>query len=102
MQRREFITLVGGAVPWPLAARAQQTVKLHRIGILSPEFPPPGFLEAFRQCLRELGYVEGQNIALEVRSAEGDGERLATLANKLVRLIVDVIVVINTLSVQAA
>jgi putative ABC transport system substrate-binding protein len=102
MRRREFITLLGGAAAWSLAAQAQQAVKLHRIGILSPDLPPPGFLEAFRQGLRELGYVEGQNIAFEVRSAEGYGQRLAALANELVRLKVDVIVAINTPSVQAA
>jgi putative ABC transport system substrate-binding protein len=103
MQRRAFITLLGGsAVAWPLIARAQQAVKLHRIGILSPELPPPGFLEAFRQGLRELGYVEGQNIAFEIRSAEGYGQRLAALANHLVELKVDVIVAVNTQSVQAA
>ncbi|MGB9318657.1 MAG: ABC transporter substrate-binding protein, partial [Pseudolabrys sp.] len=62
----------------------------------------PGFLEAFRQGLRELGYVEGQNIAFEIRSAEGYGQRLAALANHLVELKVDVIVAVNTQSVQAA
>ncbi|MFZ0262693.1 MAG: ABC transporter substrate-binding protein, partial [Pseudolabrys sp.] len=102
MQRRDFITLLGGAAAaWPLIARAEQAVKLHRIGILSPELPPPGFLEAFRQGLRGLGYVEGQNIAFEIRSAEGYGQRLAALANHLVELKVDVIVAVNTQSVQA-
>jgi putative tryptophan/tyrosine transport system substrate-binding protein len=68
--RREFNTLLGGtAVTWPLTAGAQQAIKLYRIGILSPELLPPGFVEAFRQGLRELGYVEGQNIAFEIRSA---------------------------------
>ena len=101
--RREFITLLGGAVvARPLGARAQQAVKLYRIGILSPQVPPPEFLEAFRQGLRERGYVEGQTIAFEVRSAEGYSQRLAVLANELVRLKVDVIVAINTPSVQAA
>src|SRR5262245_25167098 len=56
---------------WAFAAYAQQAAKLYRIGILSPELPPPGFLDAFRQGLRELGYVEGRDIALEVRNAEG-------------------------------
>ena len=103
MRRRDFIRLFGGAaVAWPLGAHAQQAVKLHRIGILSPELPPPGFLEAFRQGLRELGYVEGQDIAFEIRSADGDGQRLAALANQLVELKVDVIVAINISSVQAA
>jgi hypothetical protein len=63
-QRRHFIALLGGvAALWPLAAHAQQAAKLYRIGILSPELPPPGFLDAFRQGLRELGYVEGRDIA---------------------------------------
>jgi putative ABC transport system substrate-binding protein len=94
--------LGGAAVARPFAARAQQAIKLYRIGILSPELPPPEFLEAFRLGLRELGYVEGQNIAFEVRSAEGYSQRLAPLANELVRFKVDVIVAINTTSVQAA
>jgi putative tryptophan/tyrosine transport system substrate-binding protein len=103
MQRREFITLLGGAaVAWPLGARAQQAVKLHRIGILSPDIPPPNFLDAFRQGLHELGYVEGRNIAFEVVSAEGYSQRLAPLANELVRRKVDVVLGINTPSVQAA
>jgi putative ABC transport system substrate-binding protein len=103
MQRRDFITLLAGAAAaWPLAAYAQQAVKLHRIGILSPELPPPGFLEAFRQGLRELGYVEGQDITFEVRNAEGYSQRLTALANLLVGLKVDVILAINTPSVQAA
>src|SRR5262245_42339130 len=103
MQRRDFIThLRGAAAAWPLAAYAQQAVKLYRIGILSPDLPPPGFLDAFRQGLGELGYIEGQNIALEVRSAEGYSQRLAALANYLVELKVDVILAVNTSSVQAA
>ncbi|MGA7309358.1 MAG: ABC transporter substrate binding protein, partial [Pseudolabrys sp.] len=102
MQRRDFITFLGAAAAWPLAAYAQQAVKLHRIGILSPELLPPGFLDAFRQGLRELGYVEGQDIAIEVRNAEGYGQRLVALANHLVELKVDVILAVNTPSVQAA
>src|SRR5215470_15912931 len=103
MRRREFISLIGSvAATWPLVARAQQAAKLYRIGILSPDLPPPGFLEAFRQGLRELGYVEGQNIAFEIRSAEGYSQRLAALANHLVELKVDVILAVNTPSVQAA
>ena len=103
MQRRDFIRLLGGAAAaWPLIAGAQQTSKLHRIGILSPELLPPGFLDAFRQGLRELGYVEGQDIAFEVRNAEGYSQRLTALANLLVGLKVDVILALNTPSVQAA
>ena len=103
LRRCEFITLFAGTVvAWSLGARAQQAGKLHRIGILSPELPPPGFLEAFRQGLRELGYVEGQDIAFEIRNAEGYGQRLVALANHLVELKVDVILALNTPSVQAA
>ena len=96
MQRRDFITLLAGAAAaWPLAAYAQQAVKLYRIGILSPELPPPGFLDAFRQGLHELGYIEGHDIAFEIRSAEGYGQRLAALANLLVGLKVDVILLMT-------
>jgi ABC-type uncharacterized transport system substrate-binding protein len=103
MQRRDFITFLGSAaVAWPLAAYAQQAVKRYRVGILSPELPPPGFLDAFRQGLRELGYVEGQNITFEIRSAEGYSQRLAALANYLAELKVDLILALNTPSVQAA
>jgi len=103
LRRREFIALlIGTLVAWSHSALAQQTVKHYRIGILSPDLPPPGFLEAFRQGLGELGYVEGQDVAFEVRSAEGYSQRLAALANHLVELKVNVIIAINTPSVQAA
>jgi putative tryptophan/tyrosine transport system substrate-binding protein len=103
MQRRDFMTLLcGGAALWPLTAHAQQGAKVFRIGILSPELPPPGFLDAFRQGLRELGYVEGRDVALEVRNAEGYSQRLGALANILAELKVDVILALNTPSVQAA
>lgn len=103
MQRRHFIVLLGGAAAlWPLAAHAQQAAKRYRVGILSPALPPSVFLDAFRQGLRELGYVEGRDIALEVRNAEGYSQRLGALANILAELKVDVILALNTPSVQAA
>jgi putative ABC transport system substrate-binding protein len=92
--RREFITLIGGAAAaWPVAARAQQARKVYRVGFLwdSPSVWPHA-LGAFRQGLRDLGWIEGQNIAIEYRWAEGRFERLAELAEELVRLKVDVIV----------
>ena len=101
MRRREFIVLFGG-ISVPLRASAQQARKLYRIGILSPEAPPPGLLEAFEDGLRELGYVQGQNIAFEMRTAEGNSKRLAALADELVSLEVDVILAVNTPAVQAA
>jgi hypothetical protein len=90
MKRREFITLLGGAAAaWPLAAWPQQLGKRYRIGVLSPEAPPPGLLEAFEEGLRELGYVQRENMNFEVRNAGGDDQRLMELANELVRVEVD-------------
>jgi len=84
-------------------AEAQQPKKVPRIGVLSPGFPGPSpLLDAFRQGLHELGYVEGQNIAIEYRFAEAKPEPLPDLAAELVRLKVDVILAINTPAVQAA
>jgi putative tryptophan/tyrosine transport system substrate-binding protein len=104
MRRREFITLIGGAVAWPLAARAQQPTKLPRIGILwpNPSAASGHFVDAFREGLRELGYVEGQNISIEFRSAEGRMERLPDLAAELVRLPVDVIQTATSPTIRAA
>jgi len=91
-RRREFITLLGGAAAWPLTARAQQS-KLARIGALYiGTADAESFKNELREGLRQLGYLEGQNIALEFRSAEGHLDRLPDLATDLVRLKVDVIV----------
>jgi putative ABC transport system substrate-binding protein len=93
--RRAFIgTLAGSLLAIPLAAEAQAPSKVPRIGFLSARPPTdnPYFIESFRQGLRELGYVEGQNIAIEYRFAEGRPERLPALTAELVRLKVDVIV----------
>jgi putative ABC transport system substrate-binding protein len=101
MKQREFISLLGGmAAAWPLAVRAQQQ-KPVRIGVLVPANPEP-FWSEFRAGLREHGYIEGQNIAFEFRSAEGKPERLRGLADELVRLKVDIIVAHMTPSVTAA
>jgi putative ABC transport system substrate-binding protein len=90
MRRREFIGLLGGAVAWPLAAEAQQ--KLPIIGFLDSYTPvPPGPPELFRNGLKEVGYVEGQNVAFEYRSAMGHYDRLNALADELVRLHVSLI-----------
>ena len=68
MKRRELITLLGAAAAWPLAARAQQpAAKVWRLGILQPGAPPEPLVEAMRERLRDLGYVEGRNIVLEYR-----------------------------------
>ena len=103
MRRREFIGLLGGAAAVrPLAAHAQQpkmpTVGALVIGNINPE----QFWREFRQGLRDLGYVEGQNIRFEFRSAQGDASRLPELAAELVRLKVDVIVTWFTPTAVAA
>jgi putative tryptophan/tyrosine transport system substrate-binding protein len=102
--RRAFIrTLAGGLLAAPLAAEAQPAAKVARIGYLSPNLATsPHLHEAFRQGLRDLGYVEGRNVVFEYRSAEGKFERLPALAAELVALKVDVIVTSSTEGVLAA
>jgi putative ABC transport system substrate-binding protein len=102
MTRRDFVTLLGGAVAWPLPARAQQA-KMARIGALYIGIADAeAFKTNLREGLRELGYVEGQNIAFEFRSAEEKLDRLPQLAAELVRLKVDVIVALYTPPALAA
>ena len=106
MRRREFMTLLGGAVTvvvaWPLAARAQQT-KMPRIGVLVAGSQDPGtFWRLFREGLHGLGYIDGQNMLFEFRSAGGKAHLLPELAAELVRLKVDIIVTFQTPTVQAA
>jgi putative ABC transport system substrate-binding protein len=67
MRRRDFITLLGGAATWPLAARAQQAGKVWRVGVLATGPLTPAMLSVFRGGLRERGYVEGQNLSIDVR-----------------------------------
>src|SRR5437762_14154876 len=96
MERREFLTLLGGAAAaWPLAAaRAQQAGKLPTIGFLGAATPSSygPWTTAFVQRLRELGWIEGRTVAIEYRWAEGRTERYAEIAPEFVRLKVDVIV----------
>src|SRR3979490_561121 len=105
MRRRDFITLVGAtAAAWPLAAGAQQAGKIYRIGVLETISTTlnAANLDAFRQALRELGYFEGQNFALEYRSVDGRTERFPEFAMELVRLNVDLIVTRGTPAALAA
>jgi putative tryptophan/tyrosine transport system substrate-binding protein len=103
MNRRAFISLVGVAV-WPLAARARQPIKVYRIGVLeqtSAAVNDANF-DAFRQGLREQGYIEGQNLVIEYRSADDRPDRYPSLADELVRLNVDVILTRGTPAALAA
>ena len=104
MKRREFITLLGGAASWPLAARAQQTGKVFRIGILSPTplSTVVGPVEFFRNGLRERGYIEGRNLITEFRSPAASFEQNPELVDDLVRGGVDVILAWTTPAVLAA
>ena len=107
MRRREFITLLGGVAAWPLTARAQQATKVPRLGILSPgrsELPDPNFnmLDAFLQGLQELGYRDGQNLAIERQFADGSSDRLRELTAELVRRKPDIIVAFSTTAARPA
>jgi putative ABC transport system substrate-binding protein len=97
MRRRELLSLLGGAAAaWPLAARAQQAARLPRLGVLllsTPQADPQ--METARPALRDLGYVEGQNLVIEYRYAEGRPERLPDLAADLVRMKPDVLFVLG-------
>jgi putative ABC transport system substrate-binding protein len=101
MNRREIITLVGVALTWPVAARAQQANRIARIGLF---LPPPRNLEveAFLAGLRDFGWVEGDNAHVEYRDAGGDDSRLPALAAELVALKVDVLVTATTPGILAA
>jgi putative ABC transport system substrate-binding protein len=104
MRRRDFITLLGGAAAaWPLAARAQQSAKVARIGFLglAPAAAWAAPVQALRARLRELGYVEEKNIAIEWRWAENVNQ-LSELATQLVRMNVDVIFAYSSTEVEAA
>src|SRR6202795_1736370 len=105
MKRRKFLgVLAGGLLAAPLAAEAQQAGNVRRIGYLDQGSAARNrpYFEAFRQGLRDLGSVEGQNIAIDVRFAEGKTDQLPTLAAELVRLKVDVIVTSTTPAALAA
>jgi len=101
MRRRDFIVvLAGSAAAWPFGVRAQQP-KLAKLGVLLVEKREP-FSRVFSEGLREFGYIDGQNVQIEYRSAEGKLDRLPSLAAELVGLKVDIIVASETPAVQAA
>src|SRR5262245_59170904 len=98
MRRRDFITIVGGAATWPLAARAQRPEKLPTVGFLGRTTPSAWsqWVAAFVQRLRDFGWIEGRTIAVEYRWAEGRDERFVEIAAEFVQLKVDVIVTSGT------
>jgi putative tryptophan/tyrosine transport system substrate-binding protein len=100
VKRREFITLLGGAAAWPLAASGQQDERMRRIGLLLVADAEP--LGPFREALGHLGYFEGKNIEIEVRSAQSQDTRLPELAAELLRSRVEVIVAVQTPAAHAA
>jgi putative tryptophan/tyrosine transport system substrate-binding protein len=104
MKRRKFLTLLGGAAAWPLMARAQQGErdKQIRIGFLAAAVPTAAMLRAFRDALREHGYVEGQNLSIADRWPQGSSEQTSDIAAELVRSNVDIIVAWTTPASLAA
>jgi putative ABC transport system substrate-binding protein len=104
LKRREFITLLGSAAAWPLAARAQQAGKLPTIGFLGSSTPSAmsQWVAAFVERLRQLGWIEGRTVAIEYRWAEGSSSRATEIAAEFVRLKVDIIVTYASPPVLAA
>jgi putative tryptophan/tyrosine transport system substrate-binding protein len=104
MRRRKFIRLLGCAVVgYPVVANAQTPQKISRIGVLSTTWGPTSpIIQSFRDGLRELGHLEGQNLVIEVRSGEGRNDRLPALAAELVGLHVDLIITGGPYALQAA
>src|SRR5262247_2138150 len=101
MRRREFITLLRGAAAWPLAARAQQPDRAHRVGVLiasATADDPDGQARftAFAQALQQLGWTEGRNVRIDIRWGMGDAERIHKYAAELVALAPDVILASGT------
>jgi putative tryptophan/tyrosine transport system substrate-binding protein len=105
MRRREFMSLVGSAVAWPLTARAQQRDRIRQIAVLSPfsENDPETKtrLAAFKERLEQLGWTEGRNITIEYRFSDGNIERTHSAAAELVALTPDVIVAYANPAVSA-
>jgi putative ABC transport system substrate-binding protein len=106
MTRRQFLCALSlASIAGPIAAEAQQTEKVYRVGFLNPRAatsPPEVGLEAFQNTLRERGYIEEQNIAIEYRWAEGKEDRLRAFAAELVGLRVDVIFAVSSIALRAA
>jgi putative ABC transport system substrate-binding protein len=101
-RRRFLATLTGGLLAAPLVGLAQQPAKVPRIGVISERYSGDPMVEAFRQELRDLGYVEGQNVVIEYRYLHGVLDRVPAFARELIRIPVDVLVVSGTISTKLA
>jgi putative ABC transport system substrate-binding protein len=106
MRRREFITLLGGAAAWPLAARAQQGNRIRRIGVLMGPYDANDpvtktIVSAFTQALANLGWTDGRNMRMDLRWAAGDTTRMRALAQELVGLQPDIIVTMGATATVA-
>src|SRR5215831_9874149 len=104
MKRREFITLVGGAAAWPLAARAQQSERMRRVGVLTAfaenDRDAQAYTTAFRQALEKLGWAAGRNVRIDYRWGGAEPERIRTYAVELVGLKPDVILAVTAQALQ--
>jgi putative ABC transport system substrate-binding protein len=104
MRRRDFLTVLGGAAAWPLAARAQQGDRVRRIGVLMQQTDDPVFKmrhSAFTQALADLGWTDGRNARMELRWGGGDINRIRALAQELVGLQPDIILANGTAATVA-
>jgi len=105
LKRREFITLLGGAAAWPLAARAQQAERMRRIGMLMTlaADDPQGQarVAAFQQALQQLGWSDGRNVRIDIRWHENDADRARRYAQELIALVPDIFLADGTVSVTA-
>ena len=105
INRREFITFLGGAAAWPLAARAQQRERMRRIGTLLPldENDPvaKARISGFTQALADLGWADGRNVRMDLRWHGGDTNRIRALAQELVGLQPDIILASSTVAIAA-
>jgi ABC-type uncharacterized transport system substrate-binding protein len=104
VKRRTFITLLGGAAAWPLAARAQQGERIRRIGVLIPAAPDDrefqARLAAFLQGLKQLGWADGRNVRIDTRWAVGDADLIRKYAGELVALGPDVVMAFTSTAVS--
>src|SRR5215469_13517998 len=102
MNRRDFITLLGGTTAWPLAARAQQSSQTRHVGMLiaTSESENRVYTAGFKETLAKLGWLEGHNLRIDIRFGEGNAKRASAEAAELVRLSPDVIFAVGLLSVR--